>query len=537
MKISCLLVVLFALAVHAASGQREETTHRMILSPGEKIWAGVIHEGHMMPLASGYAMDFYGNNKSNQIQPLILTSSGQYAWSEEPFRFEVKENEVIIRDSFGQVVTGRAGNTLAEVQRFVRNRYFPASGTMPDSLLLYRPQYNTWIELTYNQNQADVLKYARGILDNGFPAGVLMIDDTWQEDYGLWRFHLGRFPDPKAMMKQLHEMGFKVMLWVCPFVSADQAAIYRELKEKKAFYIEKSSESDTWKSQNKPLMVEWWNGQSAVLDFSNPAAVEWFNGQLDRLVSEYEVDGFKFDAGDTRFYPANGLSMGGVTPNEQCRLFAQFGLRFPLNEYRACWKMGGQPLCQRLQDKSHSWDDLRKLIPNMIVEGLSGYAFSCPDLIGGGEWTSFLDPSTMDPDLVVRSAQCHALMPMMQFSVAPWRVLDARRLEAVKKAVDLRMKYTPLIMKLAHEAARTGEPILKSMEYVFPNQGFGDVNDQFMLGNDILVAPMLEKGVESRMVKLPAGKWLADDGKIYEGGRSVSVEAPVDRLPYFTWVD
>lgn len=514
-------------------GQVNEKIVKVLLSGDEKTWAGVINDGHLMPLKAGYSMDFYGDNRSNQVQPLILTSGGQFIWSEEPFRFEVVENEIVVHDPHNRVITGKQGSTLAEAQKYVREKYFPAAGKMPDTLLLSRPQYNTWIELTYNQNQEDVLKYAKAIIDNGFPSGVLMIDDTWQEDYGLWRFHPGRFRDPKAMVDQLHAMGFKVMLWICPFVSADQAAIYNELKKSKAFLIEKKKDSDTWQSQSKPLMVEWWNGQSAVLDFSNPEAVNWFNRQLDRLVKDYGIDGFKFDAGDMRFYPSNGLSKGNVSPNEQCRLFTQFGLRFPLNEYRACWKMGGQPLCQRLQDKAHSWKDLQKLIPNMIIEGLSGYPFSCPDLIGGGEWTSFLDPSKMDPDLVVRSAQCHALMPMMQFSVAPWRVLDKTRLEAVKKAVALRMKFTPLIMKLAHEAALSGEPILKSMEFVYPHQGFADIKDQFMLGTDLLVAPLLEKNKTGRIVSLPPGKWLSDDGKVYEGGKSLTLEVPVDRLPYF----
>lgn len=100
----------------------------------------------------------------------------------------------------------------------------------------------------------------------------------------------------------------------------------------------------------------------------------------------------------------------------------------------------------------------------MVLEGLCGYTFFCPDMIGSGEWTSFRNHTTIDQDLVVRSAQVLALMPMMQFSVAPWRILDTRHLKAVKKSVALRMKFTPLIKKLAEESAKTGEPILKNME-------------------------------------------------------------------------
>ena len=533
MKTRTLLLFTILSLVLTGNAQDINKTIRINLTKGEEVWAGIISDGHLMPLDTIYDFDFYANNKANQLQPLILTSKGQFVWSEQPYKFEITGSEIIISDPYNQVVTGSHGNSLAEVQRFVRLKYFPANGKMPDSILFSRPQYNTWIELTYNQNQADVLKYAQGIIDNGFPPGVLMIDDTWQEDYGLWKFHPGRFPNPAEMIEKLHQMGFKVMLWICPFVSADQTMIYNSLKESKAFLLQKSSANDTWQSQNRPLMVEWWNGQSAVLDFSNPAAVDWFNQQLDGLVTDFKVDGFKFDAGDMYFYPSDALSMKSVSPNEHCELFARFGLRFPLNEYRACWKMGGQPLAQRLQDKSHSWADLNRLIPDMILEGLCGYAFSCPDMIGGGEWTSFLDESKLDQDLIVRSAQCHALMPMMQFSVAPWRVLDSTHLNAVQAAVKLRAKFTPLIMQLANEAAKTGEPILKSMEYVFPGEGFESVTDQFMLGNKLLVAPMLKKGKLYRDVKLPVGQWKALDGKILKGGKTYQQNVALDHLLYY----
>jgi alpha-glucosidase (family GH31 glycosyl hydrolase) len=506
---------------------------RIILETGEKVWAGVIRDGHLMPFSADYSMNFYANNKNNQLQPLILTSKGQFVWSEQPYKFETKSNEIIITDSYNQVVTGRNGKTLSEVQRFVSKKYFPASGLIPDTMLFAAPQYNTWIELNYNQNQEDILKYAEAIIDNGLPPGVFMIDDTWQEDYGVWDFHPRRFQNPKEMVNQLHKMGFKVMLWVCPFVSPDQTRIYDNLRMKKAFLLEKTRPEDTWKTARNPAMIRWWDGVSAELDFSNPEAVKWFNAQLDRLVKDYNIDGFKFDAADMHFYPENTLSKENVNPNIHCQLYTQFGKRFPLNEYRACWKEGGQPLAQRLHDKGHTWEDLQSLIPQMVVEGLSGYTFSCPDMIGGGLLTTFENNALINQDLIVRSAQCHALMPMMQFSVAPWRVLDKQHLDAVKKCVALKMKYTPLIIKLAKESAKSGEPILKNMEFVFPEQGLESVKDQFMLGDNILVAPMVEPGKNVRNVMLPKGSWKADDGKVYKGGKSVSIEVPLDRLPYF----
>jgi alpha-glucosidase len=304
--------------------------------------------------------------------------------------------------------------------------------------------------------------------------------------------------------------------------------------KEKALLLHKTDTQTTWESATEPAIIKWWDGYSALLDFTNPAAEKWFNDQLSQLVKEYQIDGFKLDAGDMDFYPPYALSMKPATPNLHCELYARIGLKFPLNEYRACWKLGGQPLVQRLHDKLHSWEDVQKLIPHMLTEGLAGYTFSCPDMIGGGDYTSFLDNPKMDQDLVVRSAQIHALMPMMQFSVAPWRILDSKHLDAIKKTIEIRKNNTPKIIELARESAINGEPIVSSLEYCFPGKGYEKIMDQFMLGKTILVAPMTESGKTQRTVVLPSGKWTDETGMKYNGGKTYIIEVPLDRIPVFT---
>jgi len=505
-------------------------TYTINIEPDERIWFGATNRGNLMPLSEPYKFNFYSNNVDNQLQPLLISNKGLYVWSEEPFTFELKNNKIFITDPYKSIKTGRQGKTLAEAYRFASKTFFPPSGQLPDTMLFARPQYNTWIELGKNQNQTGILKYARGIIDSNLPAGVLMIDGGWSEDKGLMIFHPGRFTDPKSMVDDLHQMGFKVMLWVSPFVSPDQCFLYPELKKKKVFLLEKMKDGDTWETANEPIMVRWWAGVSAELDFTNPDAVTWFNNQLDGLVKDYGIDGFKFDAGDMQFYPSNAISRKLASPNLQCQRYSQIGLRYPLNEYRASWKMGGQPLSQRLLDKNHSWEDLQKLMPDMIVEGLSGYTFCCPDMVGGGMLGSF--GSLLDQELIVRSSQCSALMPMMQFSVAPWRILDKQHLNALVKSVSIRMKFTHYIMELARKSAENGDPILSNLEFYFPNQKLEMVVDEFMLGESLLVAPMVKSG-NTRNVILPKGKWIADDGKVFEGGKTYSINVPLDRLPYF----
>ncbi len=177
------------------------------------VWAAV-NEGHVMPFKDGYAYDMYGDTKGNQASPLLISTSGRYIWCESPFSFKIANNQIEISKAGDSVYVVKAGNTLPDAYKAASKRFFPASGQMPDTLLFAKPQYNTWIELVYKQNQADILKYAHDILNNGFPPGVLMIDDNWAPYYGRFEFRKDRFSDAKAMISELHSLGFKVMLWM-----------------------------------------------------------------------------------------------------------------------------------------------------------------------------------------------------------------------------------------------------------------------------------------------------------------------------------
>ena len=502
------------------------------IEQGEKWYGGAVNEGEKMPFAKDYIINLNGDTKTNQAAPLFLSTKGRSIWSNSPFAFEIKNNEITLSEFSDSLHVEKYGNNLKEAYLAASKRYFPAMGKLPDSLLFKSPQYNTWIELIYNQNQKDILKYAHDIIDNGFPAGVLMIDDNWAPYYGKFEFRKDRFPDARAMMNELHSLGFKVMLWVCPFISPDTEESRDLLKRKLVLMSNDGHMNMKWSDAKNPSIVNWWNGYSLVMDFSNPEAVAWYKHQLEYMAKEYGLDGFKFDAGDPEFYSNNALAFKPISANEHCELWGLFGLDYPLNEFRAMWKRGNEPLVERLRDKLHTWEDLGKLIPHITTSAMLGYAFSCPDMIGGGEYSSFISGGKLDQDLIVRSAQCQALMPMMQFSVAPWRVLDKDHLLAVKKAVEIRQTFVPEIMRLARISAQTGAPIVNNMEYSFPDQGFGNCKDQFMLGEDIMVCPMIEKGLK-RDVVFPKGKWESNNGVIIKGPEYKQFDVSIDELLWF----
>jgi alpha-glucosidase (family GH31 glycosyl hydrolase) len=516
------------------------------LLAGEKWWGGQIVYSAQMPYGATSKVkrtlhidDRWGS--SNQAQPLFVSNQGRLVWSEAAYAYEFSAGTLKLSRATQNFETGQAGGTLRDAFREASRRFFPPNGVMPADVLFSVPQYNTWIELVYDQREERILKYARDLVAAGYPPGVLMIDDNWQEDYGVWEFSGQRFKDPKGMMRELHALGFKVMLWVCPFVSPDSAT--GRALQRDGYLLRDPLVGDAVKLPEEgkagdAAMVRWWNGTSAVLDLSNPQAHAWLRDRLRHLVDEYGVDGFKFDAGDSHFYgpSVSGrpmVSFAPRTPEEHCMDWARVGLDFPLNEYRACWKLAGQPLVQRLRDKDHTWDALRELVPGIITQGLVGYAFTCPDLIAGGLWMAFEDPKKFDPELVVRSAQVHALMPMMQFSVAPWRVLNSELAGYCLAAAKLHTEFGPHILALARQSAKTGDPIVRPLEWSWPHQGYEAIKDQFMLGDDILVAPIVTKGGRARTVTFPPGRWLGDDGSTIAGPIKIELSVPLSRLPYY----
>ena len=515
-------------------------TLKLEMLEGEYWWGGLSSVGYQTPYDSTSVAthDLFGDNKGNQAQPLLLSNKGRYVWSEQPIKYSFDKGAIEVSTREGKILSGQKGSNLRDAYQLVSKEYFPSNGKIPDGLLFTHPQYNTWIELMYDQNEKDILAYARAIIDNGYPPGVLMIDDNWQEDYGTFEFSARRFQNPKGMMEELHKMGFKVMLWICPFVSPDSTDFRFLAKEGMLLLDPQKSQDILWaNTRNKAAVIRWWNGASACLDLSNPNSMKWFQDRLDYLVNEYGVDGFKFDAGDANFYTGGLASFKPeILPNDHTTFFAEVGLRYPLNEYRASWKMAGLPLAQRLRDKTHEWGDLAKLIPDLMSQSVMGYTYTCPDMIGGGEYQSFLGDTKIDEELVVRSSQVHALMPMMQFSVAPWRILSKENSDICLKMAKLHVEMGPKILALAKEASKTGEPIAKPMALAFPDGGYEMVKDQFMLGNEIIVAPVVQKGARSRSVVLPTGQWKSEDGVIHTGGVSVKIDVPLERLPYFTLV-
>jgi alpha-glucosidase (family GH31 glycosyl hydrolase) len=519
-----------------------------VLSNGESLsftfledeywWGGRVVDGHLAPYRriQPFSTDL-SEAGGNQVMPLFVSSRGRVLWSKLPFLVEIDgdgsvsariDPTVLERRPGGEVQLLQVGETLADAFGYARQRIFAPDGELPAELMFTRPQYNLWIELLYDATQHKVIEYAQNLLEAGFPPGVLMIDDAWPRDYGDWDFRHDRFPDPAAMVRQLHDLGFKVMLWVCPFVSPDGKPFLDHHEEGRLLRD----------NTGEPAVRRWWNGYSALHDLTNPVAVDWFINVLEDLRQRYGIDGFKIDAGDPSAYRlGDQATLPDALPTDQTHAFGKLGRRFEYTELKATFNNAGLGVAQRLRDKHHNWsgeNGVASLIPHALAAAMTGHPYICPDMIGGGEWLEFTGRTNpLDPELFVRYAQVAACMPMMQFSAAPWRVLDERHRDLCRQAAELHVELADTIMELARHAAATGEPILRPLDYVAPGQGLETVNDQFFLGPDLMIAPAVTPRCETRSVRLPAGQWIDDRGDEWTGSQTIQADTPLDRAPRY----
>jgi alpha-glucosidase (family GH31 glycosyl hydrolase) len=478
----------------------------------------------------------------NQASPIWISSSGAaiYLSGYQLLGFHFNRRG---KGSFGlyAIDSPKLSFRLA-MRRDAREAFLAAmrgvglAGALPPYEYFAKPSFCTWISFLKGVSQEGIGAYLAEMEASGFSCGVFTIDDKWTPAYGDLRFDAGKFPDPAGLVQSLHARGAKVALWVTPFVDEDSERFAEALEKGYLIGTEGGPE---------PYFARWWNGRSAMVDLSLPEARQWFLDGLRALAAECGADGYKLDAGDGRFLGPGCRSARPMNALEYADAFASLGAEFEVNELRVSWLSQGLGLVQRLRDKAPSWsrfDGLASIIPHGLTLGLLGYPFFCADMIGGGWDERFIEAGGVDEELFVRWTEASALLPIMQFSYAPWKLAPEARAICLRYA-KLHESFAPYIYERARVAAKTGLPIAAPLFLAFPGEAetFA-VGDQFMLGDRYLVAPVLEKGALARDLYLPKGSWLRmgcgvpakGEGVPIEGGAWLrSVPAALDELPVF----
>ena len=507
--------------------------------PNELWWGSTNCLGYKMPFGKETELSAdFTKSAPNETMPFFVSNFGRVIWTDSLFKMDISHGAITI-DSKSEILLTKEGETLKEGFVNARKKYFPIDGRRLNRDFFKTVQYNTWIECLYHPTQQHVLEYAHSIIDHGFEPGILMIDEGWHGRYGNWEFDRAAFPDPKAMVDELHDLGFKVLLWVVPCVCPDGEFFITHLREsnslpeKERLFIRRKDDP------NMCALTWWWNGYSAILNLANPTDFKFLDDQLQALMKNYGIDGFKFDGGSVNMY--NDFIRGNepnldIDAAELNAAWNNFAAKYDYHEFKDTFKGAQKATIQRLRDCTHSWretDGLASLIPNSVAQGLIGHPFICPDMVGGGEWTAFTDGKKIDGELFVRWAQCSALFPMMQYSKAPWSCLNERDCELVLKAGKLHRELCDEMIDMVGRAEKTGEPILRNLEYNYPHCGYAEIKDEFMLEDSILAAPVVTPNTYSRKVVLPCGTWIADDGTKYDGNAEYIIECPIDRLIWF----
>jgi len=517
--------------------------------PNEKWWGATFDFGPRLPFGANERKVDIGRC-GGAAAPLLLSSEGRYVWSDRPFTFAFEKGKLKLESSVEKLTPTVAGTTLRSAYLDASAKHFPFTGTTPAELLFTQPQWNNWIEIAIQgMKQSSVDAYTEALAKSGFPCGVYIMDGGWFSHQGSYEFHAPDYPDPKGMFRRIREHGWKSMIWTAHFVSPDSRE-FKKLRYGKGYMIEGkdvlaySKFGDTcrhWPAAGKkaPGVVWWWSGISCSWDLTYQPGWEDYAETLKRFTEAYGIDGFKFDAGDIcnledslRFHDPAKQACDFV--HEYVRVGAE---RFPYNEYRVAWGNGGQPFMLRLPDQAHTWRSLAGISGYVQTAGLLGYPYVVADLVGGGSATTFRSAfrpgNFFSEKLFVRSAALQALHPMMQFSAAPWRYLSKENIAHCRAFAELHVKFGPYIMELARHAAKTGEPIVRTMEYEFPHQGYARPMVQFMLGSKWLVAPVVAED-DSVTVELPAGTWRDDLGATHVGPKKLELkQVPLGRLPRY----
>ena len=387
------------------------------------------------------------------------------------------------------------------------------------------------------------------------PCDAFHLDIDYMDGFRVFTWDPEGFPDPAGLLGELGRRGLRCVTIVDPGVKLEPGnGVFDSGLERDAFVRD---------SDGSHVSGYVWPGQCVLPDFLRPDVRDWW-GDLHTVLVDAGVAGIWNDMNEPALYakpigtdpdavlievftdaqqgPADrrvahadvhnvyGLSMvrtasealARLRPDARSFFLTRSGFA-GIQRYAAVWT----------GDNTASWDHLRMTLPMLCNLGLSGVPFVGADI--GGFWAD------ATPELYARWIQAGVLYPMMRGHShrdtrpnEPWEFGDEVE-DVARRALGLRYELRPYLYTLFHEAATTGSPVLRPLLWTFSaDQRAAAIEDEVLLGDAILAAPVLAPGQRSRNVYLPTGRWYDWwSGEAYDGPTEVEVDAPLDRLPLF----
>ncbi len=408
---------------------------------------------------------------------------------------------------------------------------FSAVRPPPDDFFA-KPWFSTRFEFALRgADQKTAEAFADEIAANNLPCGVFALECDWATHPGSMTFDQVDFPDPKAMFGKIRGKGFRPVLSMSSFVSPDSRECRRFRYDPEHGGLDHLLRGP---DDRTPAILRWRGGCSATWDLTRPAAFGFFLDMLTTFSDKYGVDGFLFESldpaemKDGRFYAQDrGVAIFMAR-------YGQLARYFPYSVYDSPGS-GVTGTVVRLSPRRHDWKELGLVIPELLARSREGVLCCVPDGVGGGstDWIRQDRTNAIDQVLFLRSCAMQALMPTMHFARAPWRGLSPQGLDICRGFIRLHASLSPYIIEQVRNAANTGVPVVRSMDDVFPGQGFNRPLQQFMLGSRYLVAPVVSRD-GSVTIEIPAGAWTDPRGMTVEGPKTIKLEkVPLSFLPYF----
>ncbi|GAA5344377.1 TIM-barrel domain-containing protein [Planifilum fimeticola] len=492
------------------------------------------------PLDSGQVRNsMFGPASYLMIDPFWFTSKAVGLWVDTQSLMDVSINDK--NDGLGKffIKDTDAFNAVVFVEKTPKEvfyDYIGIAGKPEKSDNVYEqyrlPLWNTWAQFYEKVDQAKVIEYAEGLAKNDLSGHTVQLDDKWESNYGNFTFDTEKFPDPKAMVDRIHELGFDFGLWTTLWINQDSENY--KLAEEKGYLLKDAQDP------NQTCEVTWWNGTAGIIDLANPEARQWYVNKLKTLMERYGVDGFKFD---TRFFDERCAPRSGFDALDYLTLGAELADQFDLQGagIRISWS-GSQKygFVTRQVDKDTNWGSLQAAVTQNLAISTIGYPFVTTDMIGGS-----LHGPPPKKETLVRWAQASSLMPIMYSSTSPLGMTHADTGETndydnetvvlYRAAIEEHKRLTPYIWKQVQRAVKTGEPIMKPLFFNFPDQEETyTITDQWLLGDTVMAAPVLTEA-STRDIYIPPGHWYdVRNGKIVKGPTTIKdYAAPLHKNPVF----
>ncbi|WP_458120284.1 glycoside hydrolase family 31 protein [Paenibacillus sp. Z6-24] len=395
-------------------------------------------------------------------------------------------------------------------------------------------------------DQQEVMELAYSFREKNIPCDVIYLDIHYMDEYRVFTFDKIRFPDPKGMIAELKEMGIRIIPIVDPGVKKDpKYRIYREGVQEEHFC--RHLEGDIYYGNV-------WPGISAFPDFTETRTAQWW-GDHHAFYTSLGIDGIWNDMNEPAVFnelktmdpDVMHLNDGDPMTHEEIHnLYGMLmskatyeGMKQHMNGRRPfVLTRAGYSGIQRYAaiwtgDNRSFWEHMAMAMPMILNMGLSGLPFAGPDIGGFAHHTS--------DQLLVRWTQMGAFFPYCRNHSAigtirqePWSFGEQVE-DIIREYISLRYRWMPHLYNLFYESSRTGMPILRPVLLEYPRDPkVTNLCDQFLLGPDVMIAPVYRPDTDCRTVYLPEGIWHDYwTGEQHEGGRHILAPAPLDVMPMY----